>query len=535
MFLLLPLHTPFLFRLVRTGCTLLLLGGAMAEPAPPPPPRDDQPTLDVRDFGAIGDGQVHLVREWIEARRYASLKQLQKAHPFVDDLAWSIDEVAFEAAKRALPPEGGRIHFPVGDYVAAKHPWRIWRDHVRITGEGPSRTTLSTAAHIADGLSVAPYRHVGWLEGASREFTYDPDDGARGTDALSLGDPAWSREFAPGDLVFIRNGANRYDQDYGEFNEIARVDPAGRLQFRHPFARDYTIARFNGAGETAADFVMPAPRRAVKVRLRRGEGRFVPGARATISIANNLFRVDRVYPAKSRGPVTVRLTNPGRSNAPRGTVIAAGTPVGKSRSILKLTRTVRGFRCENLRIVGRRKALVVSNAYDLRFADCVFVRDLRDGGFDGGLTIDGDGGRFARFERCRILATPAAGMQFARSFGGVVFSGCTFTDANVAFTEFNFDCEVVRCSFEITGGAALTNVIIAGKSCGDLRFIENRIRAANVAAVIDTHADIQSHRHPGEGDILVRGNVIETENVPRLFTVPKLDRLELRDNTLSSH
>lgn len=515
-----------LFALALSGCATPLA-------AEPISSREATATLDVRDFGAIGDGRVHFVREWIESRRYPSLKHLQKTHPFVDDLAWSIDEVAFEAAKRALPPEGGTIQFPVGHYVAAKHPWRIWRDHVRITGEGSHRTTLSTAPHLADGLSVAPYRHVGWLEGAAREFAYAPGDGARGTDTLSLSEPEWRHEFAPGDLVFIRNGANRYDQDYGEFNEVVRVHPDGRLQFRHSFARDYTTARFNWAGETAEDFVMPAPRRAVKIRLRRGDGRFVPGERATISIGDNLFRVDRVYRADGRATVTVRITNPGRANAPRGTVIAAGTKAGKSRSILKLTRSVRDFRCENLRIIGRRKALVVSNAYEIAFADCVFERDLRGGGFEGGLTIDGDGGRFARFDRCHIIATPAAGMQFARSFGGVVFSGCTFTDANVAFTEFNFDCEVVRCTFEVTGGAGLSNVIIAGKSCGDLRFRENRIRATNVATVIDTHADIQSHRHPGDGGILVRENVIETQNVDHLFTVPKLDRLELRDNRVS--
>lgn len=510
-----------------------LIGLSTLLSAHPPDTREASPVLDVRDFGAIGDGQIHFVREWIESRRFASLKYLQKTHPFVDDLEWSIDEVAFESAKRALPPGGGTIHFPVGHYVAAKHPWRIWRDHVRITGEGAGRTTLSTATHIPDGLSVAPYRHIGWLEGASREFTYAPDDGARGSDTLSLTDPNWTREFAPGDLVFIRNGANRYDQDYGEFNEVVRTLPDGRLQFRHPFARDYTLARFNSAGETASDFEMPAPQRAVKVRLRRGDRMFIPPERATVSIGANLFRVDRVYPSKERAVVTVRLTNPGRGNAPPGSVIPAGTPIGKSRTLLKLTRSVRGFRCENLRIIGRRKALIVSNAYESTFADCVFVRDLRDGGFEGGLTIDGDGGRFARFERCHLIATPAAGMQFARSFGGVVFSGCTFTDANVAFTEFNFDCEVVRCTFEVTGGPALSSAVIAGKSCGDLRFAENCIRARNVAAVFDTQSDIQSHRHPSDGSILVRNNVIETENVAQLFTVPKLDRLEFRDNRIS--
>ncbi|WP_044891829.1 hypothetical protein [Opitutus terrae] len=514
-------------------CAALGAGNA-ASAADLTPATTREVTLNVRDFGAIGDGQLHRVGEWIESRRFSSLRALQREFPFVDSPQWSIDEVAFEAAKRALPEDGGTIHFPVGHYVTGRFPWRIWRDNVRITGDGAERTILATAADIPDGLSVAPYRHVGWLEGAGREFAYAAEAGARGSDTVALVQPELSREFRAGELVFIRNGANRYDQDYGEFNEIARVEPAGRLVFRFPFARDYTLERFNWAGEVAEELEMPKPGREAKVSLRTGPGFFVPDARATVSIGENLFRVTRVQAGRNGRPAVVRLENPGRSNAPPGTRIAAGAKVGKARSIVKLTRTVRNFRCENLQIVGRRKALVVSNSYEVAFADCTFLRDLRDGGFKGGLTIDGDGGRFARFDRCRIVARPAAGMQFARSFGGVVFAGCSFVDANVAFTEFNFDCEVTRCTFEITGGRELANVIIAGKSCGDLRFLENRIRARGVAVVLDTHSDIQSQKHGSEGEIVVRGNVIETENVPDVFTRPRFDRLALDDNRITA-
>lgn len=487
----------------------------------------------MRDFGAIGDGRVHRVAEWIEAGRFANLRAVQAKHPFVDSLAWSIDEVAFEAAKRALPPTGGTIHFPVGHYVTGRHPWRIWRDHVRLTGEGAERTLLDTAPDIADGLSVAPYRHVGWLEGAHREFPFRGDSGARGSDGLVLVQPAWSAEFRPGELVFIRNGANRYDQDYGEFNEVMRAGADGRLVFKYPLARDYTLAQFNWAGEVAADFAMPKPNRRVAVTLRTGEGYFAPPARATVSIGENVFRVERVT-ARRGQPTVVHLLNPGRGNAPPGTVISAGAKLGKSRTVLKLTRSVRGFRCENLQVIGRRKALVISNTYQSAFSDCVFVRAPREAEVKGGLTIDGDGGRFARFVRCQVVGRPPAGMQFARSFGGVVFDGCQFTDANVAFTEFNFDCEVSRCSFDVTGTSQLSNVVIAGKSCGDVRLLDNRIRARGVRVVIDTHADIQSQKHGSEGDFIVRGNVIETEGAPKLFSEPRFTRLSAEDNRLTA-
>lgn len=490
--------------------------------------------VNVRDFGAIGDGRVHLVKEWIEHQRFSSLRQLREKFPFVDNLDWSIDEVAFTAAKNSLPPSGGTIHFPVGHYIAARQSWQIWRDHVRLTGDGADRTVLSTTPEIADGLSVAPYRHVGWLEGAKQEYPFSSDTGRRGEDAVQLLNPSWGDDFHRGDLVFIRNGANRYDQDYGEFNEVTNVDPSGQLHFKYPLARDYTLERFNWAAETKEPFKMPRAGSAVGVKLSSSPGNYLPSVGNTVSIGTNLFRVAKVYRNDGRETASVILEYFGRGDTSSKTAVPARAPIGKSRAIVKLTRTTRDFRCENLQIVGRRKALSISNSYESVFADCIFVRDARDSRFKGGLTIDGDGGRFARFERCKIVGEPAAGMQIARSFGSVVFSGCTFLNSNVAFTEFNFDCEVTRCRFDVTGSHGLTAVVITGKSCGNLRFIDNQIRATKVAAIFDTHLDIQSQKHGSEGDILVRGNVIETTPGLQVFPATKSDRFIAEDNRVTA-
>lgn len=483
----------------------------------------------MRDFGAIGDGKLHLVSEWKnESGRPVSFRALRRKYEFVDSADWSVDELAFELAKRALPPEGGTIHFPAGHYVTGKHPWRIWRDGVRITGDGAEHTTLSTDHDVADALSVAPYRHVGWLEGAKREYAFSADSGNVGAATVQLKNPRAADAFKPGELVFIRNGACRFDQDYGEFNEIAAIESNGRLRLAHPLSRDYTLEKLNWAAELAEDFTMPETGGVAKAVVRSGEGYFVPPRGATVSIGENLFRVE------NSSPHALHLANEGRDNDPPGTTFSAGSKIAKSRSILKVTRTTRDFRCEDLKIVGRRKILNLSNSYGLVFTDCVFVRDLRDGGFSGGLTIDGDGGRFARFERCTITAMPAVGMQFARSFGNVVFSECTFTDTNAAFTEFNFDCEVIRCTFEVRGTRALTNVIIAGKSCGNLRFIANRIRASDVTFVFDSVSDIHSQKHGSEGGVVVRENVIETTRVSQIFPPAPPGRFERADNRIDA-
>jgi len=514
------------------------IAGAEAEVNPNPEPSIDAAVsasssivvLNVRDFGAIGDGRVHLVQEWIDQKRFSGLRQLKEKFPFIDNLEWSVDEVAFAAAKLALPLSGGTIHFPVGHYIAARQSWQIWRDHVRLTGDGADRTILSTTAEIADGLSVAPYRHVGWLEGARREYPFSSDSGARGQDTVQLIVSRWGDDFHRGDLVFIRNGANRYDQDYGEFNEVTSVDPTGQLHLKYPLARDYTLERFNWAAETKEPFKMPRDGGAIGVKLSNQAGSYVPAVGNTISIGTNLFRVAKVYKKDGPSTASVVLEYFGRGDTEPKTELPAGARVGKARSVVKLTQTTRDFRCENLQIVGRRKALSVSNTYDCVFADCIFVRDARNSRFKGGLTIDGDGGRFARFERCKIIGEPSAPMQFARSFGNVVFTGCTFANANVAFTEFNFDCEVTRCHFDVTGGHGLNSVVIAGKSCGNLRFIDNRIRAANVAAIFDTHSDIQSQKHGSEGDVLIRGNTIETTPGLQVFPPAKSERFAVEDN-----
>lgn len=490
--------------------------------------------LNVRDFGAVGDGKVHRVREWVDQGRFGTLLGIQQRYPFVDSLDWTVDEVAFGQAKRALPAAGGTIHFPVGHYVTGRYPWRIWQDNVRLTGDGADRTILDTAPEVAEGLSVAPYRHSGWQEGAAREYPYGADTGVRGADSLQLLGVDAAQEFHRGDLVFVRNGANRFDQDYGEFNEVAGAETDGRLRLKHPLARDYTLTAFNWAAETATPFTLPGRGRAVRVALRSGEGRFVPPERAVVSIGENVFLVEKVYPAEEGRPPALRLGDFGRANAPRGTVLPAGARLGKARTVLKLTRSTRNFRCENLQVIGRRKALNLSNSYNSTFADCTFIRDLRAGGFQGGLTIDGDGGRFARFDRCRIIALPAAGMQFARSFAGVVFSGCTFLDANVAFTEFSFDAEVTRCTFDVHGGPELAHVIIAGKSCGNLRFLDNDIHAVGVKSVFDGITDIQSQKHGSDGDVVVRGNAIEMDATAKVFTVPNSVRLAVEENSITS-
>jgi hypothetical protein len=69
----------------------------------------------IKDFGAIGDGTLHTVAEWIipgALGRFVSLAALQVQYPFVSDTSWSIDRAAIQAAHNASK----RVSYPSGAY-----------------------------------------------------------------------------------------------------------------------------------------------------------------------------------------------------------------------------------------------------------------------------------------------------------------------------------------------------------------------------------------------------------------------------------
>ncbi len=508
--------------LIGVFCFLCLtLHAAETEP-------DSVPLLNVRDFGAIGDGNVHGVKEWIKSGRYSSMRELRRACPFVQGDDWTVDEAAFELAKSKLPETGGTIYFPNGRYVSGHGSWTIKKNHVRLLGDGPELSILLTTPKINDALVLSGYRHVGWLDHANDQFPFQPESGKRGDRGVTVMDPAWHTEFKTGDLVFIRNGACRFDQDYGEFNEVAAIDETGLLQFKHPLARDYSLGCVNWAGTVAADFTMPKNQRMVSIATSSGPGNFQPATGEAITVDGQLFEV------VVSGKTSLQLKNVGRGNAAPGTKVPGGAKIAKSRAVIRLTQSTRGFRAEKIQFVGHRKVLNLSNSYDSEFVECRFVRQPADAGdAKSGLTIDGDGGRGARFVRCSLQASPPWGMQFARSFGEVSFDDCSFEDANVAFTEFAFDCEVRNCRFNFHGPTPEA-VVILGKSGGDFRITHNQIHAENAGFIFDSHLDIQSQKHRGEGGFVIRDNTVAATGKTQVFRLSPDLAADLGGNAIAA-
>jgi hypothetical protein len=71
--------------------------------------------VSIKDFGAIGDGTLHTVAEWIipgALGRFANLTALQAQYPFVTGTSWSIDRAAIQAAHIASK----QVFYPSGTY-----------------------------------------------------------------------------------------------------------------------------------------------------------------------------------------------------------------------------------------------------------------------------------------------------------------------------------------------------------------------------------------------------------------------------------
>lgn len=121
-------------------------------------------TLSIKDHGAIGDGTLHTVAEWIvpgALGRYASLAELQVDYPHALSTSQSIDEVAIQSAveEAKLNSSGGWVDIfcPQGDYLYDK----ITVDGERISFVGPARLIKTTATGTGILFDGGPTRRFG--------------------------------------------------------------------------------------------------------------------------------------------------------------------------------------------------------------------------------------------------------------------------------------------------------------------------------------------------------------------------------------
>lgn len=133
----------------------------------------------VRDYGAIGDGQSHPVSEWIEpseGARYGSLTELQADYPFVESVDDEIDWAAFRAAFAAA---GGnsQVVAPPGEYVINKTV-PITKHRVHFSGAGLHATKIYFRPESAATLFLVDGEDEQYWQGSLRNFALDASDSA---------------------------------------------------------------------------------------------------------------------------------------------------------------------------------------------------------------------------------------------------------------------------------------------------------------------------------------------------------------------
>lgn len=69
--------------------------------------------VSIKDFGAIGDGTLHTLQEWVDSGKFGGLAAIQAAFPFVTSLSQSIDWCATQYCVKNSP----NVFCPKGNYV----------------------------------------------------------------------------------------------------------------------------------------------------------------------------------------------------------------------------------------------------------------------------------------------------------------------------------------------------------------------------------------------------------------------------------
>ena len=73
--------------------------------------------LSVKDFGAIGDGKLHTLQEWVNSNKFGSLAQIQAVYPRAKSLEDSIDWLAIQTACDVADKTGAGVLVPAARYI----------------------------------------------------------------------------------------------------------------------------------------------------------------------------------------------------------------------------------------------------------------------------------------------------------------------------------------------------------------------------------------------------------------------------------
>ena len=438
----------------------------------------------------------------------------------------SNDIPAFEAAKQALQKQGGGIlYFPTGKYMSDKNGWQVNASNITLQGDGIDKTCLLTPDRTnAPGIQLAPYRNAGWNNAPEQQYTYE-DEGKAGDLVVKVKAGQSMDAFKPGTIFYLTAGANYYDQSYGEFNIVERVE-GYKIYLKYPLCKDYSTEKSAWSGSLATDFTPPSIGGIAKAFLVKGPiSKRYP---YNISISNELYTVLGMQGNE------YDLKNIGKGN--RASVLPARTKVYIGRSIRITPSTAYNITVKNMTIEGHRKAVVLSNSVESRFANVKFI--WNEGTDMKGIWLDGDDGRDCIIQDCIAQSDSIVPSQFARSFSDIKILHSIFLQASIDFTEFNANCEVANCSFTIKSASRNSRypnspAITTGASTFNTYVHDNTIAVYNRSSAISSQPDIQGYAKNSLHNTVIEHNTIQAIQCGSAINVIAAGNTKIEDNTIT--
>lgn len=528
----------------------------------------------IKDYGAIGDGDFHTVNEWRVGepfdRGYAgddtdALLAIQQDYPWVDSLSYNADQAAWEKAKDVVPSEGGTVDFANGHY---RFECKVFRDKLRIRGESRTGVIIDSSEIEGDppnsknGIQISIYRRGGWLMGEADVETYQ-DTLKVGQSWIDVANSTVAATYTPGEAIFINAGSTIYfDQEHGEFNRVKSVY-GNRIYLEYNLLNDYDTSVAPHNALLIAPFTPPALNETAVANiafLAPGPDGF-PSADSLISLGNELYKFKSVDDSGGYKNALVTLENVKSTNQ-TATDIPTGTKVFKQRVIIRTPESYGNIEIENLTVKAQGDVINLSNSIGVEI-DRVNFYKMDAGGF----WMDGDDGRHAKFRNCKIDSFRLRTAQPARSCADMSFRDCEFHQVTMHFSEFSKNCEVVGNKFYVHSDQYLYDQdwvdaqIAAGESSSpipdatnndpstpdpfkdsapvglgwttsNIKVEHNEFHADGISVVIDAFPDVNGYRAAWRGSHSIKNNKIFANGTEYLIRFGQSGAVEIAHNKM---
>jgi len=377
------------------------------------------------------------------------------------EILYATDSLAAYLKMKLALAGGGHVHFPSGTYYLStgvnNHP-----SNLRLTGESEYNTTVS---FIPTGVAGQSYYDISngnrtdsayILNDLDSLFTYQTS--TRKNDSyIDLKDASWGESFKPGDIILICGGASYYDQYYGEQNEITKVEQ-GRIYLKFSLVREYAVEYMQYEGTITADFVQPEIGSTVTVT---GERLYqLPAGRQgwPLSVGDNIYTLQ-----VGSNATTAVLLNPGRGNAPAGTVIPAGTKTSKARILYKLIDRPKYVHLEKIRILSAPynvvRLLRLDNSYGTSLTNCIVEIHPDTRADNNTASFFTDNATNNKFTNVQFISQYFYSTQISRSATRSWYLNCTFKNTGLDISEFAVSTFIINCNFDYNVRLAQVGII----------------------------------------------------------------------------